>query len=274
MTWINIPISFPFGDEFRGCEPVDRATWFMLNAFCHLQENGGVIRDSRSWSDRKWQQVTAVTREEVMAECALWHWEGEDLHVRHYPADKESLVKAKREYGRVGGRAKSEAKREAVRKNGSKGGRPSKAAGDEKPKQKPKQKPNGRIKVSSNSNSKSNMDARESKHIDGVALEKAIRDYCDASGKKYTSEALKSAVRQIQAGSTGPAELIAKLAEISKTARRNKFKDKRFLMSLDSLIELEGWKSPLDTWLVGDNPELATEANQTECPVRAYGTKR
>jgi hypothetical protein len=271
MNWINIPISFPFGDECRGSKPVDRSTWFMLNAYCHMHENGGVIRSARSWPDRKWQQVVAVTRKEVMTECALWEWEGEDLHVRHYPTDKEAEVKAKRESGRAGGSAKSDAKSNAVRRNGAKGGRPPREDCDENlSKNQSRNQTERKGREGKRKGKEGNMDARASDPIDGGALEKAIRGYCDASGKKYSSEALKSAVRQIQAGAISQAELIAKLEDIAKTARRNRAKDKHFLMSLDSLIELEGWKSPLDTWLVGDNPEHSTIPNSRPYTVQTY----
>lgn len=105
MDWLNLHIPTVLRSaEFIGSEPVDRSTHVMLLAFCAFQENGGIIQGCRDWKDRKWQQIAAVTREEVKRECDLWTWNGDDLHVNFYPAEKEVIVKAKRELARENGR--------------------------------------------------------------------------------------------------------------------------------------------------------------------------
>jgi hypothetical protein len=117
VDWLNLHISTLDSEDFLGCEPVDQATWLKLSRYCIGQENGGTIKTSPDWGDRRWQQVFRVTFKEARRACSLWHWDGDDLVVHFYPADKESEVKAKRELART---------------NGQRGGRPRKTyAGSE-----------------------------------------------------------------------------------------------------------------------------------------------
>lgn len=109
MNWLNIETATLDSEEFVGSDPVTRATWLCLLRYCCGQENGGVILGCKSWSDRKWQQLARVTQAEVLAESALWIWEGENLHLWAYPTDREIEVQHRRERART---------------NGLKGGRP------------------------------------------------------------------------------------------------------------------------------------------------------
>lgn len=120
MNWLNIETTKLDSEEFVGSEPVARATWLCLFRYCAGQENGGVIVGCRDWADRKWQQLARVTKEEVLADSALWTWFGNDLHLWAYPNEKEAEVQAKREAGAKGGRSKTEAKAQASRSNGAK----------------------------------------------------------------------------------------------------------------------------------------------------------
>lgn len=115
MNWLNIHTAVLDSPEFIGSEPTERATWLCLLRYCAGQENGGRLAGCRAWKDRQWQQLIRVTQQEAFAECELWQWEGDDLTVVHYPADKESEIKTKREVASV---------------NGKKGGRPPKEAGE------------------------------------------------------------------------------------------------------------------------------------------------
>jgi len=135
MDWLNLHLPTLRSAEFLGSDPVDRATWLCLMAFCVDQENGGVIEGCSEWGDRKWQQLVGVTREEVTDCAELWEWKDGALIVMFYPKEKEDLIKARREAGRKGGQSKSEAKTAAVRQNGNKGGRPQEPNGKQKPKQ-------------------------------------------------------------------------------------------------------------------------------------------
>ena len=104
MDWINLHTKVLDSPEVVGAEPVDRGTWLMLLRYCIGQENGGRIEDCAGWKDRKWQQLARVTLAEVRRETDLWAWDGKDLVVWGYPADKEREVQVKREIARHNGK--------------------------------------------------------------------------------------------------------------------------------------------------------------------------
>lgn len=120
MNWLNIYTPILRSPEFIGSDPVARATWLSLLAYCVEQENGGLIQGCAGWKDRQWQQTCGVTRQEIDAANELCEWADDDLRVIFYPHDKEREVKAKRNGGRRGGQSTSEAKTEAARANGAK----------------------------------------------------------------------------------------------------------------------------------------------------------
>lgn len=107
MNWLNIEIRLMRSPEYIGSEPIERATWLNLLAYCAEQENGGQIHGCASWKDRQWQQTCGVTAAEVRVDSALWHWEGDELIVWNYPIDKQAEVQAKREAGAKGGKSKA-----------------------------------------------------------------------------------------------------------------------------------------------------------------------
>lgn len=100
MNWINIECATLDSEWFKGEEPIDRATWLCLLRYCVGQENGGEIPGCKDWPDRKWQQLCAVTKEEVTRHSRLWFWNGESLRIWAYPSDAEAAVQKKREAGR------------------------------------------------------------------------------------------------------------------------------------------------------------------------------
>lgn len=112
MQYLNIKIVDLRHPNYIGSDPIDRATWLNLSAFCAERENGGVIADCREWKSRMWEQVCGVTAEEVMRPCALWEWSGPDLKVWNYPVEKEGIVKRKRDYASRGGKASGESRRD------------------------------------------------------------------------------------------------------------------------------------------------------------------
>ena len=137
MEWLNIHYSTLNSEYFLESDPTARGTWICLMGYSINQENGGRMVGLRLWNDRKCQQILRVTREELNDESMLWTWEGDDLLVTFYPADKEEEIKSKREAGRKGGRAKSKSKTEAARLNGLKHNPSTTQA-------QPKQAPNGK----------------------------------------------------------------------------------------------------------------------------------
>lgn len=117
MDWLNIHTSTLDSAEFLRCDPVRRATWLCLIRYCIGQENGGLIRMCRGWSDTTWQQLCRVRLREARAESPLWTWEADDLRVSFYPTEKEAEVQAKREVARANGRAGGRPKRTNVGTN-------------------------------------------------------------------------------------------------------------------------------------------------------------
>jgi len=104
MDWLNIHRSTLAAEQFLGCEPIQRATWLCLMAYCADQENGGRIEGAAEWNDRKWQHVVRVTKSEVSESCPLWSWDGGAVVVWAYPTEKEAEVRRNRENGGKGGR--------------------------------------------------------------------------------------------------------------------------------------------------------------------------
>lgn len=60
MEFINIPTALFSSPEYIGAEPIQRATWISLLAWCCEQENGGIIEGCRSWGMRRWMQTSGV----------------------------------------------------------------------------------------------------------------------------------------------------------------------------------------------------------------------
>lgn len=102
MEWLNLHTSTLDSPEFVGAEPRERSAWLCLLRFCIGQENGGVIKGCREWTDRRWQQLCRVTEEEVSAPSELWKWKGTNLVVWAYPLTKENEIRIKREAGKAG----------------------------------------------------------------------------------------------------------------------------------------------------------------------------
>jgi hypothetical protein len=103
MNWLNLQTSVIRSPEYVGCDPVQRATWLNLMIYCAEQENGGVIPDCASWKDRRWQQTCGVTKPEVDDQCDLWSFDGENLTIWAYPAEKQEEIQKMRERGARGG---------------------------------------------------------------------------------------------------------------------------------------------------------------------------
>ena len=97
MEWTKFEHAWTRSDEFRGADPVERATWLCLLIHCADQENGGTIRDCADWGDRRWMQTVGVTKDEVMGSCGLWKWDGRDLLVTFYDPSREDVVRSRRE---------------------------------------------------------------------------------------------------------------------------------------------------------------------------------
>lgn len=122
MKYINLDIDVLRSEAYLGAEPVERATWLNLMAWCASQENGGVVEGAKEWGERKWMQICGITKEEATLVSTLYQFnDNGDLVVNLYPTKQEATMKAKREVAKT---------------NGAKGGRPKK-----KPSSETKEKP-------------------------------------------------------------------------------------------------------------------------------------
>ena len=106
MEWLKLDLTWIRSPEYIGSDPVARATWLSLMAFCADKENGGRIEDCERWPDRMWQQMCGVTREETRQDTELFQWDGNDLVVTFYPQKTEGIVQARREAGKAGADAR------------------------------------------------------------------------------------------------------------------------------------------------------------------------
>ena len=66
MNWLNINTSTLDSAAFLSSEPAAQATWLKLQRYCIGQENGGVIRGAKTWTERQWQNLVRVTRKDVL----------------------------------------------------------------------------------------------------------------------------------------------------------------------------------------------------------------
>jgi hypothetical protein len=111
MLFWNLEPSLIRRPEYVGADPTQRATWLNVGLYSVEQENGGRVLAAREWGDRRWMQTCGVTREEVNNASPLLVWEGDDLLVWSYPADKETQVRDGRTYGAMGGKKSGEVRR-------------------------------------------------------------------------------------------------------------------------------------------------------------------
>ena len=81
MNYLNIHTDFLRSEAYLGAEPIERATWLNLMAWCASQENGGVIENAESWTDRKWQQLCGITLDEVKTISSLYGFKDGSLMV-------------------------------------------------------------------------------------------------------------------------------------------------------------------------------------------------
>jgi hypothetical protein len=109
MEWMNLHTTKLRSAQYVGCEPVARATWINVLAYCCEQENDGVIAGAARWKDRQWQQACGVTLDEVKTSAPLVTINGDDVEVWGFPHEMLAKVKVRRE---------------ASADNGKKGGRP------------------------------------------------------------------------------------------------------------------------------------------------------
>ncbi|WP_051946256.1 hypothetical protein [Verrucomicrobium sp. BvORR106] len=85
--------------------------WTRVSSFCVDQENQGLIKSARTWSETKWLQTTGVPREMILRCTELFEWEGDDLRVWMYPVSQEEVCQEKRRIAAAAGVASGIARR-------------------------------------------------------------------------------------------------------------------------------------------------------------------
>jgi hypothetical protein len=120
MDWINLHTPRLCSDAFIEAPAAALGTWLRVLKYCVEQENSGRIVGAESWSARKWLQVCAVSRREVLAASPLLVAENGDIVVLDYPLDRQSRAQTNRVNGGRGGQARTQAKSQAARLNGAK----------------------------------------------------------------------------------------------------------------------------------------------------------
>lgn len=107
MHFFNLYIPNLRAQEYVSSDPVQRATWLNLSAFCCEQENGGRIAGAGSWNERQWMQMCGVTKKEATSAFPLVEFNGDDAIVWGYPEETEKKLQAKRAGGKRGGLARA-----------------------------------------------------------------------------------------------------------------------------------------------------------------------
>lgn len=85
--------------------------WTRVSSFCVDQENQGLIKGARTWSETRWIQTTGVPRKMILRCKELFEWEGDDLRVWMYPVSQEEVCQEKRRIAAAAGVASGIARR-------------------------------------------------------------------------------------------------------------------------------------------------------------------
>ncbi len=102
MEWINVHVRTVTAEEFLMATDVQQAQWLRLLAFCATQENLGRIKNARALPERLWARMAGLTSADVLAECSLWSWDGDDLVLEFYPhGQQEKLNNLRTAVGRA-----------------------------------------------------------------------------------------------------------------------------------------------------------------------------
>lgn len=244
MEYLNLHVSTLDSVAFIGSEPVDQATWLKLQRYCIGQENSGIIAACKDWKDRKCQQLLRITRAQMLRECDLWEWKGNDLHLYGYPLEQEAKVIKKRGIART---------------NGQQGGRP--------PANQPETDIGSDIGSDSEPESESVKEGKE-KEGNGITTtarmaEQLIAAYARPSLDRPALEAAHAALRRHQA--IPFAEILAAVQAVT-AAVRDWPEDERltYLPTAANFFRDDLWRRHPDDWLSrkASRKRLATDRQQ------------
>jgi hypothetical protein len=276
MTWVNIPIEFFMSDQFRGSDPIERATWLALMGYCHTQENGGRIAGAKNWKDRKWQQVVAVTLLEIGAVCDLWHWDGDDLIVHHYPVEKEQKVKNSRESGKESA-MKRWSKPNSI-PNRVPNGNGNRSNG-KNPYTEPEPEPKPELELElelacARGRERAPAQAPAPTHarepVDSEAIKALVSRYAKAIGKPaaLSFEAVKDVARVLESGEETFESLSGKVDAIIAVLKTQPKSRMRFQYSPARFFAENFWQNAPETFADHDSPDGDTSSNSNPMRVR------
>lgn len=102
MEYSKVQHSFARTATFKGSDPASKGVWLSLHVYCGDQENGGVVRACKAWSDRQWYAAIDASRAELEAAIAqgMARWEDDDLHLNSYDTVGEAAYQVARELNR------------------------------------------------------------------------------------------------------------------------------------------------------------------------------
>lgn len=117
MLWLNLELRLLQNKAFATAETVDVGTWLRLMNYCCSQENSGLIRDAKTWSERAWMLTFGLQKAEVERKCDLWSWRENHLRVNFFPVHSLDHVKRLRAQASKAGKTRWE-KAHATRQTG------------------------------------------------------------------------------------------------------------------------------------------------------------
>ena len=81
MNKIIIPAESLTEDRFLDCSFWEIGVWLLLLGYCVRHGDQGIIRNCKTWSDRRWRRCLGFTKQNLQEAANLWEWEDDDLTV-------------------------------------------------------------------------------------------------------------------------------------------------------------------------------------------------
>jgi hypothetical protein len=103
--------------------------------------------------------------------------------------------------------------------------------------------------------------------FDPVRLERIVRSYCTAANKRYSAEALKSAVMIVRSGEATLDELEERVDAINRQVELTPRSVLRFQPSPHEVFANDAWKSEPSAFRLGENPDGETVGMTTKLKV-------
>jgi hypothetical protein len=106
VNYFSTQLSTLADPTFRRSDYKDRGIWVTLLAFCVLQENKGIIKGAKTWTEFEFEQVLGVRKECIDGTHHLWNFNQDDLVVWRYPDGDQAALEKQREANTLKARIK------------------------------------------------------------------------------------------------------------------------------------------------------------------------